>query len=301
MAVKSYSDFTDFADRAMNGWEVSDFVGEEAKIIPEGQEGYVLDFPTIQNKADGIVLQKQYVGLVPGNYQFGMRARSVSELSPARISVVGKDSAGSKFIIQETNLWQQSEDRWSNYYGSIDIEQDDGSFFIEIDNHNPELEGNDYRFSQFMFRSAVDVTDFETGEDEERLNGWVMREDYRLEFRDTQDEGKVLYLHTHKIEAGHKGVFLKKEYPLLVRDKKYEFSMTVMLDYPGNPPELEMKASGDVVIEKVTLSRLHEWQVFSGIFTVKDDLTSITIENHTDTEYGNDFLIAKLQVSPVPV
>ncbi|MBV4489611.1 carbohydrate binding domain-containing protein [Pseudomonas oryzicola] len=299
MADTTYSDITDFSNGSMNGWEVSDFVGDKARIVQEASEGCVLDFPTLKEKADGIVLSKQYDGLASGKYQFVMRARSVSKSSPARISVVGADAKGGKFVIYETNLWQHNEDRWGNYHGSVVVEQAGSQFSLEIHNHNPELQGNDYRFSQFVLRSATDLTDFEAGEDQERLNGWVMRDDYKREFKDTPDEGKVLYLHTHSIEAGHEGVFLTKEYPLLEHGKEYEFSMRVWLDYGGNPPRLEVKADKDVVIEEVTLSKYKEWEDISGKFTVTDDVTKITIENYTATASGNDFFIAKLQLSPV--
>lgn len=131
MADTTYSDITDFSNGSMNGWEVSDFVGDKARIVQEASEGCVLDFPTLKEKADGIVLSKQYDGLASGKYQFVMRARSVSKSSPARISVVGADAKGGKFVIYETNLWQHNEDRWGITMAPLSLSRQAANFLLK--------------------------------------------------------------------------------------------------------------------------------------------------------------------------
>lgn len=293
----AFQDFTDFSNGSMNGWKVSDSIAEGVKIAFEKDEGHVLDFPEGLGGTGTLVLTKSYAGLASGEYEFVMRARSIGKVNPARISVLARNSEGLEWVIEETNLYQGSQTAWKDYSGKVIVKQQDGTLHIEMNNHNPKQEGNDYRFAKLILRTTADVTDFEGADKVERLNGWVLREDYKTEFLEKPGEGTVLYLHTYENSAGHAGVFLSKTFSSLQRDRTYKFSMRVWLDHLSSPPRLEVKCGGRVVCPETKLSELRKWVDLTGEFTVAEDLATITIENHEESAVGNDFLIAELRVS----
>ena len=157
LVTELFDDVTDFSGRdletQLNGWVLHEATSDRVSVLFDSQaEGNVLNFPTGGGfKHDGIVLSRQYPGLLPGaTYEFQMRVRSINDIDNARLSVAfGTHSVMGETIIANRQ-WPPKDE--SLYRGTFTVGAAEVGAPLTISNHNPESVGNDYRFSELRCR-----------------------------------------------------------------------------------------------------------------------------------------------------